>query len=259
MTAMLALLTAVMKSPSKGQIFKTSNEVKRRGWHIATPGIFLWKRHLPLDFDKELKKYISTIHYLAKRMYMESSVCDREDLVQAGMMGMLDGLEHFDEEKAQEKKTKKSTYVIGCIRNAMLEEANKFYGPLRLPHRKKLRLNAFKKMLAEEASEEEIKTAMDMGDNEFHDLLRLLGQSRAGTVQIPHDLEDGRFKEPFDSAKDVFSGKHLTEDEQHILYMRLIQNMTYAEIGAFYGVKRETMRKRVLNILQKLRQEYKDE
>lgn len=211
-----------------------------------------------LDFDKELKKYISTIHYLAKRMFMESPVCDREDLVQAGMIGMLDGLEHFDEDKAQEYKTKKSTYIIGCIRNAMLEEANKFYGPLRLPHRKKLRLNAFKKMLASEVPEQDIKTAMDMGDNEFQDFLRLLGHSGKGTVQIPHDLEDASIGEPFDAAKDLFGSKNLSEDEQHILYMRLIQKMTYSEIGSFYGVKRETMRKRVLNILQKLKQEYKD-
>lgn len=191
-------------------------------------------------------------------MYMESSVCDRDDLVQAGMIGMLDGLEHYNAEKAKSLKTKKSTYVIGCIRNAMLEEANKFYGPLRLPHRKKLRLNAFKRMISDGASKEEIQTAMDMGDNEYDDLQRLSGHSRRDTVQIPHDLEDISIPQPSETSSDFLSGKSLTEDEQNILYMRLIQNMTYSEIGAVYGVKRETMRKRVLAILNKLRQDFKN-
>lgn len=208
-----------------------------------------------MNFDGELKKYISTIHYLAKRMYMESSVCDKDDLVQAGMIGMLDGLHHYDEEKAKSLKTKKSTYIIGCIRNAMLEEANKFYGPLRLPHRKKLRLNAFKRMIADGCSKQEIQTAMDMGDNEYDDLSRLSGHSRRDTVQIPHDLPDINAIEPSETSSDFLNSKSLTEEEQNILYMRLIQNMTYSEIGAVYGVKRETMRKRAKYILDKLKQE----
>jgi RNA polymerase sigma factor (sigma-70 family) len=211
-----------------------------------------------LNFDKELNKYISTIHYLAKRMYMESSVCDKDDLVQAGMIGLIDGLEHYNEEKAQTFKTKKSTYIIGCIRNAMLEEANKFYGPLRLPHRKKLRLNAFKRMIASGATDSDIKTSMDMGDNEFDDLKRLAGHSRRDTVQIPHDLADINAMEPSETSCDFLSSKSLTEEEQNIIYMRLIQNMTYSEIGSVYGVKRETMRKRVLAILSKLRQDFKN-
>jgi len=212
-----------------------------------------------LDFNKELKKYISTIHYYAKRMYMESSVCDKDDLVQAGMIGMNDGLEHFSEEKAKLTNTKKSTYVIGCIRNAMLEEANKFYGPLRLPHRKKLRLNTFKKMLVAGCQPDEIKEVMSMGDTEFEDLSKLIMYSGRATLQVPMGLEDRSSDMPDESSFDLFTSKNLTDDEQEILRLRILEDMTFAEIGKVYGVKRETMRKRVLAILNKIKAEIKDE
>jgi len=211
-----------------------------------------------MDFDKELKKYISTIHYFAKRMYVESSVCDKDDLVQVGMMGMMDGLRYFNKQKSIELNTKKSTYVIGCIRNAMLEEANKFYGPLRLPHRKKLRLNTFKKMVDSGTDKTDICSKMKMSDNEFSDMSRLARQSRKDTILLPIDLEDIKNTEPEDIPGDVFSGKNLTNDEKRILDMRIFQNMTYAEVGKSFGVKRETMRKRVLSIFSKIREELKD-
>ena len=211
-----------------------------------------------MDFEKELKKYISTIHYYAKRMYVESSVCDKDDLVQAGMIGMMDGCRYFNKEKAAELKTKKSTYVIGCIRNSMLEEANRFYGPLRLPHRKKLRLNAFRKMVNNHATKEEILEKLKMSDTEFKDLTRLSLQSRRDTILLPIDIEDFKVVSPEEVPGDVFSGKHLSEDEKSILDMRIFQSMTYAEIGKVFGVKRETMRKRVLAIMSKIREELKD-
>jgi RNA polymerase sigma factor (sigma-70 family) len=212
-----------------------------------------------LDFDKELKKYISTIHYFAKRMYFESSVCDKDDLVQVGMLGMIDGLRHFNKQKSTELKTKKSTYVIGCIRNAMLEEANKFYGPLRLPHRKKLRLNAFKKMVDNRVEKSVICKKMKMSDAEFDTMVRLAKQARKDTILLPIDLEDINNVEPEDIPGDVFCGKNLTDDEKNILDMRIFRNMTYAEIGKTFGVKRETMRKRVISIFSKIREELKDE
>lgn len=191
-------------------------------------------------------------------MYLESSVCDRDDLIQAGMIGMVDGLKKFNKEKATALQTKKSTYVIGCIKNAMLEEANRFYGPLRLPHRKKLRLNTFKKLLNNGDSKEEICDKMNMADKEYDELNKLVAQARRHTVQIPFDLEDINAESPEHISHDVFNGKNLTDEEKQILDMRIFQNMTYSEIGKSFNTKRETMRKKVLGILLKIKDELRN-
>ena len=211
-----------------------------------------------MDFEKELKKYISTIHYFAKRMYVESSVCDKDDLIQAGMIGMLDGLKHFNKDKAKQFKTKKSTYVIGCIRNAMLEEANRFFGPLRLPHRKRLRLNTFKRLLSAGHDKDFICEKMDMNDKEYEEMNKLALHGMKDTVSLPFDLEDVTADIPADIAYDIFSSFSLNDEEKRILDMRIFQQMSYSDIGKVFGVKRETMRKRYLAVLAKMREELKD-
>jgi RNA polymerase sigma factor (sigma-70 family) len=217
--------------------------------------------HFTMDFEKEFNKYINTIHFLAKRMYLESSVCDKDDLIQAGLIGMMDGIRSFSEARSIELKVKKSSYVIGCIRNAMLEEANKFYGPLRLPHRKKLRLNAFKKLFNDNTSAEEIKTILRMSDIEYAEMLRLSKQSRNKTIELSSELidEDSDTYEIM-SIHDI-SLKHisLTDDERKILELRINNGLTYDAIGKIFGVKRETMRQRVLNIINKIKKGFKSE
>ena len=208
-----------------------------------------------IDIEKELKNYIGAIVKFSKQMYLESTVSDKDDLIQAGTIGMINGLKTFSPERAKAAGTKKTTYVIQCIRNAILQEANRFYGPLSLPHNKRLRLNAFKKLQSRGVSKRDIKTAMKMSDAEYSQLEAII---RVGQiVPVPEALpsDDDQTMVTHDKHSDLASlleEVQLDDEEKQLLRFKL-EGMTYSQIAEHYGLSRETMRKRVHKVLEKIR------
>ena len=204
-----------------------------------------------MDIEQELEKYIKQIKLYASQMYLESAVSDKEDLEQAGKIGMINGLNSFSVEKAKQAGTKKSTYIIQCIRNAIMQEANKFYGPTSLPHNKRLRLNAFKKLLGRGVEEEDIKTAMKMSDVEFENLMTIVKVGKV--VPVPDSIIDSASAD-FDNVtlSSLLEGVDLNDDERQLLAFKL-DGKTYSQIAEYYELSRETMRKRVHKVLEKIR------
>ena len=207
-----------------------------------------------MDIEKELNNYLGAIVQYANRMYLESSVSDKDDLIQAGTIGMINGLNSFNPGKAKQTGTKKTTYVIQCIRNAILQEANKFYGPLSLPHNKRLRLNAFKKLLNRGLEASEIKTLMKMSETEFsrlEDIAKI-----ADCVAVSHTLVDSSKEELEEEILCILEDMELTDDERQLLKFK-IEGMTYSQIAEHYGLSRETMRKRVHRLFDKIKSRIK--
>lgn len=203
-----------------------------------------------MDIEQELKNYLGAIVKYANRMYLESSVSDKDDLIQAGTIGMINGLNSFDPEKAKQTGTKKTTYVIQCIRNAILQEANKFYGPLSLPHNKRLRLNAFKKLLNRGLEASEIKTLMKMSDAEYERLEDIV--KIADCVAVTHTLVDATSEQEKEDLLALLEDMELTDDERQLLRFK-IEGMTYSQIAEHYGLSRETMRKRAHKLFDKIK------
>lgn len=210
---------------------------------------------MAINIEEELKNYIGAIVKFSKQMYLESSVSDKDDLIQAGTIGMINGLKTFSPERAKQTGTKKSTYVIQCIRNAILQEANRFYGPLSLPHNKRLRLNAFKKLQSRGVSANHIKTVMKMSDTEYDQLERIIRVGQIVPVADALPMEDENGMVHHDQKSDLTSlleEVELDDDEKQLLRFKL-EGMTYSQIAEHYGLSRETMRKRVHKVLEKIR------
>ncbi len=205
-----------------------------------------------MDIEKELDNYIGAIIKLSNQMYLESNVSDKDDLIQAGTIGMINGLNSFSPARAKAAGTKKTTYVIQCIRNAILQEANKFYGPLSLPHNKRLRLNTFKKLISRGEDKESIKTTMEMTETEYKNLENIIKVGKI--VPIPDSVVDENQKSAEDQHNLSFllEEVNLTEDERELLKFKL-KGMTYSQIAKHYGLSRETMRKRVHKVFEKIR------
>jgi len=209
-----------------------------------------------MDLDVEIQNYVGAIIKFSNRMYLESPVTDKEDLVQAGFIGMLSGLDSYCEVKAAETGTKKSTYVIQCIRNSILQEANKFFGATALPHNKRLKLNAFKKMMGQQKPRTEIIELLEITDEEFDEfncLLQLKSVVNIDTLSeddnhsMMHiDEEQNEFDDTF--FKDI----GLLEDEIRIIKLKM-SGLTYNEIAEHYNVSRETMRKRIHKAILKIK------
>lgn len=74
--------------------------------------------------EEELSKYIGIILFFANKTYCKSHIVDKEDIIQAGIIGMIKGLEKYDVKKAN--NSKKTSYISQCIKNNIYKEANKF-------------------------------------------------------------------------------------------------------------------------------------
>jgi len=208
--------------------------------------------------DKEIQNYLGAIIKYSNKMYVESAVTDKDDLMQAGFIGMLNGLDSFSEEKAKLTGTKKTTYVIQCIFNSILQEANKFYGATSLPHNKRLRLNALKKMLNEGTSKEKIKETLEMDDKEFEELSGLIHLKNSVPISLLLEDEEPTPKDfVTESANDYLKGFGLNDEETQIIKLKL-NGMTYNAIADHYNVSRETMRKRIHKIVSRIKKKIRD-
>ncbi len=215
-----------------------------------------------MDLDVEIQNYVGAIIQFSNRMYLESPVTDKEDLVQAGFIGMLSGLTSYSEVRAKETGTKKTTYVIQCIRNSILQEANKFFGATALPHNKRLKLNAFKKMIGQNKPKEEIIEHLEITDEEFEEFNGLL--SLKSVVNIDSLSEDDSHsilhidEEQNEFDDEFFKNIGMSDDEIRIIKLKM-SGLTYNDIATHYNVSRETMRKRIHKAILKIKNNLKNE
>lgn len=206
--------------------------------------------------NNEIKNYIGAIKKFAQKMYLESPVVDKDDLIQAGFLGMISGLESFSEEKAKKSGTKKTTYVIRCIHNAILNEANKFYGITALPYNKRLKFNSFKKMYNQNKDKEEIKKNLSVSDKDIEEFISILKFKTISQIESVVE-EDNKNFYTLDNLDDIFEPSvfkdyNLSDEDITILKFKL-SGLTYTKIAEYYGVARETMRNRVHQIMEKIK------
>lgn len=204
-----------------------------------------------MNIEKELQNYIGAIIRLSNQMYLESNISDKDDLIQAGTIGLINGLKSFSAEKAKKSGAKKSTYIIQCIRNAILQEANKFYGPLSLPYNKSLRLTTFKKLFKQGVEPENIKLVLNMDEDEYKQIYSLLDLSKVSELSDSIIDSKSTFNNDPDMSQ-IWNSIDLSKEEKEILQLKL-SGMTYSKMAEHFSLSRETMRTKVHKILEKIR------
>lgn len=180
-------------------------------------------------------------------MYTNSSVVDRNDLIQAGMLGLLNGLKSYNPIKS--KGAKKETYILNCIRREMMDEANKFYGPFKIPHEKKLLLNKFIKLFNKKSSKKDIKKILELSDKEYGELLHL---SKNNNVQQLDNLNLITLPSFTDDIDSILNSFHIKEYEKQLIKLRL-DGHTYKYIGFVLGFHAETVKQQYNKLLNKIK------
>ena len=180
-------------------------------------------------------------------MKKNTNVIDRDDLVQSGLIGILNGLKTYDPKKA--RGFKKTTYILKCIRAEMMEEANKFYGPFRLPHEKKLSLNKLCKLLNKQYSKEDIKKSLSLSEKEYEEILSII-KSCSSIQNIEECLLPAKTTKA--SIDDTINNLPLSKEEIELLKYR-IDGYTYSEIASFMNSHKETVRNKFLKLLSKIK------
>jgi RNA polymerase sigma factor FliA len=206
--------------------------------------------------DQLLARYTPLIKYVVERLAVGlPKNVDHEDLMSAGMLGLLDAYDKFDSGKG----TKFETYAVWRIKGAVLDQLRALDWASRSIRRKAREVDASMRRLDQRlgraASEEEIAKEAKMPLGEYH---RLMDQVRGAVllsldeVRTPEDgdsigladlIEDpstpdvlARIEEEETRQLLLETLNQLPEQERVVVALYYYEHMTLREIGLTLGI-----------------------
>lgn len=203
--------------------------------------------------DGLVRQYLPLVKRIAYHLMtrLPASV-EVDDLIQAGLMGLLDAAERFDDGQGAHFET----YATQRIRGAMLDELRVADWASRNVRRAARQIeqaiHTLEQRLGRPPSEQEIADEMQLDINAYFDLLN---DARGAQLLYYEDLhEDGgddfleRFADDVSLGPfDILAGRHfkralaqavalLPDREKQLMGMYYEQEMNFKEIGAVLGV-----------------------
>ena len=213
-----------------------------------------WWKQFSLNRDDEarnklLEHYLPIVKYTADRLHTKlPEEVDVEDLISAGIFGLMDALNAFDPARG----VKFETYCSPRIRGAILDELRSMDWVPRLVRSRASKLNeathSLEAQLGRKPNEKELAKEMNLPMGEFHKLQR--DAHATGVISLNRKwfetdsnkevseidvLEDKRSDDPFRAAqrKDVreLITRGLSRAERLIILLYYFEEMTMKEIG----------------------------
>ncbi|MCG3180651.1 MAG: RNA polymerase sigma factor FliA [Phycisphaerae bacterium] len=214
----------------------------------------LWRRHKSKPTDESrnrlVERYLPLVRYNAERLHVRlPDEVDVDDLIQAGIFGLLDAIDAFDLDRG----VKFETYCAQRIRGAILDELRSMDWVPRLVRSRSHKLNDTAKCLEAELGRKptdgELAKRLNIGMKEFARLKRDAPTVSVVSLSRTHyqtdnnkdvtELEvlcDPACRNPEEEAqrtdlKDLLT-RGLTRAERLILILYYYEEMTMKEIGA---------------------------
>ncbi len=175
-----------------------------------------------------------------------------DDLIQAGLMGLMDAVSRYDSDQGAHFET----YATQRVRGAMLDELREADWASRNVRRAGRQIESAVHMLQQRhqrpPSEQEIADEMGLDIHAYFDLLNDARGAQLVYYEDLHESDGDDFLERFadhvqDGPIDVLSSRHfkkalaqavgfLPEREKQLMGMYYEQEMNFKEIGAVLGV-----------------------
>lgn len=201
-----------------------------------------------------LMEHLPTVRYIARRIHERlPQHVDLDDLISAGVVGLIDALSKFD----HNKKVQFKSYAQFRIRGAILDSLRTLdWSPRELRRKGRAVEEAIRSVtqrIGRAPSEQEIAVEMGLGLNEYHQLLGDLKGLEIGSLHmersedsgdeelayIPGSPEEdplfrclkGEMKQRLADAID-----ELPEKERMVLTLYYYEELTMKEIGVTLGV-----------------------
>lgn len=205
--------------------------------------------------DRVLTEQLPQVRYIARRIYERlPHHVPFEDLVHAGVVGLMDALDKFD----LRKQVQFGSYAKFRIRGAILDSLREMdWSPRDLRRQARLMEEAHDQLqlkLGRPPNEPEIAREMGIALEEFHRLLGDISALEVGSLrtfspedgkerdlseQLPSDREDNPLAQCLRSEMkglmDSAIGR-LPERERQVLALYYFEELTMKEIGALLGV-----------------------
>lgn len=207
------------------------------------------------DRERILMEQLPQVRYIARRIHErlpQHVVLD--DLIHAGVLGLIDALEKFDARKHVQFKS----YAKHRIRGAILDSLRELdWSPRDLRRKARLLEEVHQKLgseLGRAATEQEVAEALGLSLEDLHRLLNELGGLEIGSLQqdsyedgaevdlaesIPADDDLNPFQACLDGEMKQLLAQaisELPEKERQVLALYYYEELTMKEVGAVLGV-----------------------
>lgn len=218
-----------------------------------TEGIGLYEKSAKQPLAVEIEEYASLVKRIAQHMMvrMPASV-QVDDLIQAGMIGLLEAAKKFDASQGASFET----YAGIRIRGSIIDEMRRGDWVPRSVHRNSRKINEtiqqLEASLGRDATNAEVADAMGMDINEYHAISHDVVCGRLFSIdESPHDDEpndiptssETAFTPPHEEAQHgalknamVEAIKDIPEKEQLVLSLYYNEELNLKEIGQILDV-----------------------
>jgi RNA polymerase sigma factor for flagellar operon FliA len=219
--------------------------------------------------------YLQIVKYTAERIWVKlPDKVDLDDLIQAGIFGLMDAIDAFDPDRG----VKFETYCAPRIRGSILDELRSMDWVPRLVRARAHQLDRSRSTLEAQLgripTEQELAEEMALDKDEFHRLQR--DASAIGLISLNNKfnesdgekdireidiLEDQRSQNPVTEVqkrdlKNLVS-KGLTRAEKLILFLYYYEEMTMKEIGATLDLSESRVSQMHSSIIDRLKAQMK--
>lgn len=213
------------------------------------------KNNQPTSGDRQalIETHLPQVRYIAERMLakLPPSV-DRDDLIGAGVLGLLDAVEKYDEMRGVQFKT----YAETRIRGAMLDSLRELDWSSRSLRARAREIEVAARKIEQEkgrmAEEEELAAALGLELPAFQNLLGELrgltlveldsqDDKTAGTNawQVPDNPDRSplmEYERLETREKLIGAINHLPQRERQVVALYYVEELTMKEIGAVLGL-----------------------
>ncbi|MEQ8844103.1 MAG: FliA/WhiG family RNA polymerase sigma factor [Phycisphaerales bacterium] len=193
-----------------------------------------------------MEKYLPLVRYNAERIYTRlPDEVDVEDLMSAGVFGLMDAIDLFD----PDRKVKFATYCASRIRGAILDELRSMDWVPRLVRHRSAKVegarSSLEKELGRAPTEEEIATRLGADPEELKKIMKD-GSARSikSLSRRCYDTDSNREVTEIDIIQDDSQTNPLTEIQRKDLKNLLTKGLTRAErlIVVLYYYEEMTMK-----------------
>ena len=204
--------------------------------------------------DRMLMEHLPTVRYIARRIHERlPQHVDLDDLISAGVVGLIDAFEKFD----HGKKVQFKSYAQFRIRGAILDSLRTLdWSPRELRRKGRAVEEAIRSVtqrLGRAPAEQEIAVEMELGLNEYQQLLGELKGLEIGSLHVERSEDSGDEELAYipGSPEDdplfrclqgemkqrlVDAIEDLPEKERMVLTLYYYEELTMKEIGLTLGV-----------------------
>jgi len=209
----------------------------------------------PEERERLLLEHLPQVKYIARRIHDRlPAQVQLDDLIHAGVVGLIDAVEKFDPGKNVQLKS----YAKFRIRGAILDSLRELdWSPRHLRRQARCIEEAHRELklrFGRTATEPELAAQLGMKLEDFQHLLGELRGLDLGSLQMestdPQSDEDvvsynpgGADKDPFylcleGEMKSLIAGalEDLTEKEKQVVTLYYLEELTMKEVGAVLGV-----------------------